>query len=388
MTGNTPLYVARPLMPELSEVNAYLEQIWASRQVTNEGPLHNRLEEVLAMRLNVPLAKLACNGTAALQCAILSLDLPLGSEVITTPLTFAATAHAITACGLTPVFADVDETTLTLDPAAVARAISPRTSAVIGVHVYGTLCDHVGLQALCDEHGLRLMFDAAHAFGAYDGDTPVGMMGDMSVFSLHATKLFNTFEGGLITARNAEWAKPLRMARNFGIESEESVSAVGINGKMSELHAAIGLLNLEIMDDEVATRRALRAQYDAVVDAIPGLTKQAYQPNVVQSEQYYMITVDPETYGATRDDIYNRLAEYQIFSRRYFWPICTEFDSYRGWPVASTHNIPVVDRIKDWVLCLPFHSGVEAHHVDTIADVLNDLASARALSAAKEVQLG
>jgi dTDP-4-amino-4,6-dideoxygalactose transaminase len=342
------------------------------------------LEVELARLLDVPVAKLACNGTVALQCALLSLNLPAGAEVITTPLTFAATAHAITACGLTPVFADIDETTLTLDPAAVELAITNRAAAVLGVHVYGTLCDHVGLQRVCDAHGLKLVFDAAHAFGARDGDTPVAAMGDLSVFSLHATKLYNTFEGGLITARDPTWARRLRLVRNFGIESEEVVSMVGINGKMSELNAAVGLLNLQIMGAEVAARRDLRARYDAIVDAIPGLRKQVRQPDVVQSEQYYMIVVDPQIYGATRDAIYNRLKEHGIFSRRYFWPICTDFHCYRDAPIASLHGISVVERLKDRVLCLPFHSGVRPDHVEIIAGVIAELADegdrARALN--------
>lgn len=370
-----PLFVARPLMPDLSDLTTLLQEVWKSRQVTNEGPLHNRLEAALARHLEVPVAKLACNGTVALQCALLSLDLPPGAEVITTPLTFAATAHAISACGLKPVFADVDETTLTLDPASVELAITDRTAAVLAVHVYGTICDHIGLQRLCDAHGLKLLFDAAHAFGARDGDMPVGAIGDLSVFSLHATKLYNTFEGGLITSRDPDMAHRLRLARNFGIESEDVVSQVGINGKMSELNAAVGLLNLDIMGAEVAARRDLRARYDAVVDAIPGLRKQVRQDGVVQSEQYYMITVDPTEYGVTREAIYDRLKTHNIFSRRYFWPVCTDFGCYRDAPIASVHNLPVVERVKNRVLCLPFHSGVQPHHVGTIAQVLSDLAN-------------
>lgn len=367
------LFVAKPLMPDLSDLASLLKDVWGSQQVTNEGPLHNRLEEAIARHLNVPVSKLFSNGTTALQCALLALDLPKGSEVITTPLTFAATAHAITASGLKPVFADIDETTLTLDPAAVERAITSNTSAVLAVHVYGTICDHVALQQLCDAHGLKLIFDAAHAFGAFDGPTPVGMMGHMSVFSLHATKLYNTFEGGLITTRNVDWASNIRSARNFGIESEELVSRVGINGKMSELHAAIGILNLEIMASEVAARRDLRARYDQIIDNIPGLRKQIHQPNVIQSEQYYMILIDPETYGVDRNAIYNELIKNGIFSRRYFWPICTDFECYRGQSITTTQGVPVVERVKDHVLCLPFHSGVLPQHEDIIASVLYGL---------------
>ncbi|WP_026756653.1 DegT/DnrJ/EryC1/StrS family aminotransferase [Sediminimonas qiaohouensis] len=370
---NDPLYVSRPLIPELSDLTALLQGVWASQQVTNEGSLHNQLEVALARHLEVSVAKLTCNGTAALQCALLSLDLPRGGEVITTPLTFAATAHAIMACGLTPVFADVDEVTLTLDPAAVARAITERTVAVIGVHVYGTLCDHVALRDICNAHGLKLVFDAAHAFGATLEETPVGAMGDLSIFSLHASKLYNTFEGGLVTSTDPVDSQRLRLARNFGIENEEVVRSVGINGKMSELNAAIGLLNLQKYEEERAVRSALRTAYDRIVERFPGLTKQIRQVGVKQSEQYYMIRVDPVTFGAGRDKIYTRLKDFQIFSRRYFWPICTDFECYRGQTIYSVHEQPVVEQVKNTVLCLPFHSGVLPHHVEAIDAVLQEL---------------
>ena len=369
-----PLYVARPLLPALQDLSLLLGEIWESGIVTNEGPLHNRLEAELAQTLQVPVAKLFNNGTIALQCALMCLNLPAGSEVITTPLTFAATAHAISACGLKPVFADVCAQTLTLDPASVARAITPQTSAVIGVHVYGTLCDHTGLRDLCDAHGLRLVFDAAHAFAARDGAVSVASMGDLSVFSLHATKLFNTFEGGLITASDPDMAQRLRLVRNFGIVSEEAVSMVGINGKMSEVNAAIGLLNLKTFEAERSLRRDLRARYDAMIEGIDGVQPQVRQAGVTQSEQYYMITVDPQVYGATRDAIYAQLKEHQIYARRYFWPICTDFDCYKGATIHSIHDTPVVERIKDRVLCLPFHSGVETAHVETIGRVMHTLA--------------
>lgn len=370
-----PLYVAKPLLPPLPDLQALLSEIWERGTVTNEGPLHDRLEAALAKVLEVPVARLFCNGTSALQCALLSRDLPPGSEVVTTPLTFAATAHAIAATGLKPVFADVDPVTLTLDPRAVERAITRRTRAVVGVHVYGTLCDHTGLQDLCDAHGLALIFDAAHAFAAKDGAVPVAAMGDLTMFSLHATKLFNTFEGGLVTSTNPDDARRLRLVRNFGIEDEETVSGIGLNGKMSELNAAIGLLNLDRYRAERSLRSDLRHAYDAIVDPLPGIAKQVRQPGVTASEQYYMITVDPERFGATRDDLYARLKAEQIHARRYFWPICTDFDCYRGSRIHSIRDHPVVERIKDRVLCLPFHSGVTGDHVQAIASVFRNLAN-------------
>lgn len=374
LSPQEPLYVARPIMPELSAVTALLQQVWDSRILTNEGPLHNRLEGALADLLQVPVAKLFNNGTVGLQCALLSLGLAPGAEVITTPLTFAATAHAIAACGLTPIFADVDEDTLTLDPEAVARAITPRTGAVLAVHVYGTLCDHQGLDAICRQHGLKLVYDAAHAFAATQHGAPVGMMGDLSVFSLHATKLYNTFEGGLVTSPDPDAARRLRLVRNFGIESEERVTVVGINGKMSELNAAIGLLNLDIFEEERRIRRDLRRQFDAIVDALPGIRRQVDQDGVCSSEQYYPIVIDPDMLGATRDDVYDALKQRNIMSRKYFWPICTDFDCYKGATIHSVAASPVVDKVKNRVLCLPFHSGVEPDHVQIIAEMLNQVA--------------
>lgn len=371
----TSLFVAKPLLPDLEDLAPYLKEIWASQIVTNQGPMHNRLERELAGTLDVPVSVLFNNGTTALQCALLALKLPPGSEVITTPLTFAATAHVIAACGLKPIFADVDDDTLTLDPRAVERAITERTSAVIAVHVYGTICDHAGLDQVCKAHQLKLIYDAAHAFAASVDDIPVGTLGDLSVFSLHATKLFNTFEGGLVTASNSDAEESLRLVRNFGIRNEEHVAMVGLNGKMNELNAAVGLLNLKIFEEERRSRTHLRQMLDEIIDAISGLRKQVLQPGVQQSEQYYMIRIDPEIYGSTRDDVYEHLKARQIMSRRYFWPICTDFDCYRNEQIVSIHDTPIAERVKQQVLCLPFHSGVQPHHIATISEVLYALST-------------
>jgi len=362
-------------MPALEDLTKLLQDVWSSRILTNEGPLHNRLEAALAKRLGVPVAKLFNNGTSGLQAALLCLDLPSGSEIITTPLTFAATPHSIAVCGLTPVFADISEDTLTLDPASVERAITPKTKAVLAVHVYGTLCDHAGLDALCKAHDLKLIYDAAHAFDAEQFGTPVAALGDLSVFSLHATKLYHTFEGGLVTTGDPGLAERLRLVRNFGIASEDEVCLIGINGKMSELNAAVGLLNLDLFERERSLRKDLRCRYDAIVENIPGIRAQVRQPNVRQSEQYYVIVVDPSLYGYTRDDIYEALKLRNIFSRKYFHPICTDFDCYRETAIHTASDSPVADKVKDRVLCLPFHSGVNYQHIEIIADVLTNIRS-------------
>lgn len=369
-----PLYVSRPIIPRLEDFTTLLQEIWSTRILTNEGPFHNRLEAALRDRLGVPVAKLFNNGTTALQCALLCQDFPIGSEVITTPLTFAATPHAIAASGLIPVFADISEDTLTLDPAAVERAITPKTRAVLAVHVYGTLCDHAALQAICKVHGLKLIYDAAHAFASEHQGSPVAGWGDLSVFSLHATKLYNTFEGGLLTSADEGVAERLRLIRNFGIANEQEVKLVGINGKMCELNAAAGLLNLDLFEAERSVREDLRRRYDEIVSCFPGIRVQAKQEGVRQSEQYYAIIIDPRVAGFTRDSLYDALKTRGIFSRKYFMPICTDFDCYKGLPIHSATGALVAERVKDQVLCLPFHSGVDARHIDIIAKVLADIA--------------
>lgn len=364
-----PLYVAKPVLPKLEDFIPYLEGIWESEVLTNNGPLHQKLERSLEEHLGVPCAMLFNNGTIALLVALKMMNLPLGSEVITTPLTFAATAHSIAWNGLTPVFADVDPETLTLDPLSVEKAVTPNTSAILAVHVYGNVCDVNGLQAVADRHGLRLIYDSAHVFGTSVDGVPIGTFGDVSVFSFHATKLFNTFEGGLITSRHADDKGKIYFLRNFGIKSEEEVIDIGINGKMNEMQAAIGLLNLPIIAREREIRSALRSAYNAALGDLPGVSVPTGQKGVVNSEQYYHLVIDPTLFGRSRDDIYGALRGYDIFSRKYFHPICTDFEPYRGKPIHSVRNTPYAEVVKSRVLCLPFHSGVTEDHVNIIRDV-------------------
>ncbi|WP_334312512.1 DegT/DnrJ/EryC1/StrS family aminotransferase [Leisingera sp. SS27] len=354
-----PLYVTQPLLPERRDFDRMLDEIWDSKMLTNNGPMHQKLEAEMEAYLQAPTAMLFNNGTIALLTALKMLDLEPGSEVITTPLTFAATAHAIVWNGLKPVFADVSPDTLTLDPASVAHAITSKTSAIIGVHVYGTICDVEGLQQVADEHGLPIIYDAAHAFGATVDGTPVASFGRASVFSFHATKLFNTFEGGLIATPNAEDRERIYFLRNFGILNEEEVVEVGINGKVNELQAAVGLLNLPLVENERIQRRRLREMYCEALGDLPGVRLPVVQDRVENSEQYFPVVINPHRFGRTRDDIYNALNEKQIFARKYFHPICTDFEPYRHMPIISHRNRPFAEEVKSQVLCLPFHSGVE-----------------------------
>lgn len=361
-----PLYVTQPLLPDLNDMQGMLAEIWQSKILTNGGGLHQRLEEELRQYLDVPTAMLFNNGTIALLVALKLCDLPAGSEVITTPLTFAATAHSITWNGLTPVFADVLPGTLTLDPESVKKAMTPKTSAILGVHVYGTVCELDALQHIANTHGLRLIYDAAHAFGITVNGRSIASYGDASVFSFHATKLFNTLEGGLITTAHREDSDPIYYLRNFGIKNEEEVISVGINGKLNEIQAAIGLLNLPLVQREKELRANLRAQYQEFLADLPGIQLQPAQPGVVSSEQYFPIVIDPAKFGRSRDDLYLSFKNKDIFTRKYFHPICTDFLPYKGFNIYSTQKIPYVNTVKSQVLCLPFHSGVTDIDVDDI----------------------
>lgn len=316
--------------------------------------------------LEVPTAMLFNNGTIALLVALKLFDLPPGSEVITTPLTFAATAHAVSWNGLKPVFVDVLPGTLTIDPAAVEKAITPRTSAILGVHVYGTVCELDWLNELANQHRLKLIYDAAHAFGTTVNGRSIASFGDASVFSFHATKLFNTIEGGLIATPRASDREDIYFLRNFGIKNEEEVVAVGINGKLNEMQAAVGLLNLPLVPAEMQARATLRRRYGDVLQDLPGVSLQPEQPGVTSSEQYFPIVIDQTRFGRCRDQIYESLKAKGIFARKYFHPICTDFLPYRGYPIHSTRSRPFIEIVKSQVLCLPFHSGVDE---DDIRDI-------------------
>jgi dTDP-4-amino-4,6-dideoxygalactose transaminase len=368
-TADSSLYVSRPLLPDLSRLQEYLEQIWASQWVTNNGSLHIELEKRLSNKLKVPTAMLFNNGTIGLMVALKLFDLPSGSDVITTPMTFAATAHSISWNGLKPVFVDVTEDNLTIDPEAVEAAITANTSAILAVHCYGCICDHEALSAIARKHRLKLIYDAAHAFGSTLNGQSIATLGGASVFSFHATKLFNTLEGGLLTSPNAADQETIYLLRNFGIRDEEQVVSVGINGKLNEVQSAIGLLNLELFEDERLKRRALRGRYLEILKGIDGVIVQETPDNVDNSEQYFLVRIDPLVYGKTRDDLKVALEAKKIYARKYFHPICTDYECYREYPIISVRERPYVEKAKKEVLCLPFHSGVENRHLQIVRDV-------------------
>lgn len=364
-----PLYISKPLLPDLGQLTQSLADIWSSERVTNHGPFSLKLEERLSAMLEVPTAMLFNNATVGIMTALRLFDLPAKSEVITTPMTFAATAHSISWNNLTPVFADIRAHDLTLDPDAVRKAITPKTRAILAVHVYGCICDHDALRAIADEYGLKLIYDAAHAFGARWKGRSVAALGDASVFSFHATKLYNTLEGGLVTTGDPEDQRRLYLLRNFGILNEEEVVAVGLNGKMNEVQAAIGLLNLDIFEEERSLRANLRQSYRRMLDGLPGVTVQEVSSDVTQSEQYFLVRIDPDRFGRSRDDMKVALDAKNIFCRKYFYPLCTDYTPYRDFPIVTVRKKPYADIAKNEVLCLPFHSGVSTAQIEIMERV-------------------
>lgn len=368
-SASNPLYVSKPLLPDLGKLTESLAAIWSSGQVTNHGPFSLKLEERLSAMLEVPTAMLFNNATVGIMTALRLFDLPANSEVITTPMTFAATAHSISWNNLIPVFADIQANDLTLDPAAVRKAITPKTRAILAVHVYGCICDHDALRSIADEYGLKLIYDAAHAFGARWKGRSVAALGDASIFSFHATKLYNTLEGGLVTTGNPEDRRRLYLLRNFGILNEEEVVAVGLNGKMNEVQAAIGLLNLDIFEEERSRRATLRRSYRHMLDGLPGITIQEVSPDVTQSEQYFLVRIDPSRFGRSRDEVKASLDAQNIFCRKYFYPLCTDYTPYRAFPIVTVRKEPYAEVAKNEVLCLPFHSGVNTAQIEIMERV-------------------
>lgn len=364
-----PLYVSQPMLPDLRELYHSLEEIWSSQRVTNHGPLSQKLEEELSRKLEVPTAKLFNNGTIGIMTALKLFDLPAGSEVITTPMTFAATAHSISWNNLVPVFADIRESDMTLDPDAVRKAITPQTKAILAVHVYGCICDHDELSKIANEFGLKLIYDAAHAFGATWKGRSVATLGDASIFSFHATKLFNTLEGGLVTTPRSEDSDTIYLLRNFGILNEEEVVSIGLNGKMNEVQAAIGLHNLAVYEREREIRKELRRRYTELLSSLPGISVLKVGPHVTQSEQYFTIRVSSKEFGRNREQLKAELDKRNIFCRKYFFPLCTDYTPYRTKKIHSTLDTPYAETAKSEVLCLPFHSGVEEEHIEEIRNV-------------------
>jgi dTDP-4-amino-4,6-dideoxygalactose transaminase len=368
-----PVYVTRPILPDLRALEPHLRGLWESRWLTNHGELHDRLEAALRTTLGVSNASVFNNGTIALLVAIKALDLAPGTEIITTPFTFPATPHCISWNGLRAVFSDIEPATMTIDPARVEELITDRTSAILGVHVYGFPCHLERLEHIANKHNLRLIYDAAHAFNTTVNGKGIGSFGDISMFSFHPTKLFHTLEGGCLVYGQPELERKVYYLRNFGIKNEDEVVDVGINGKMNELQAAIGLLNLQLIENEMCKRRRIRTLYETGLSGIEGLHIPKLPSGVSDSCQYFVIRIDERSFGISRNRLYDRLKEYNIISRKYFSPLCSDYVPYRNGADNGSPHLPVASLITRQVLCLPFYGELTDDEVEQISGVIRHL---------------
>jgi dTDP-4-amino-4,6-dideoxygalactose transaminase len=367
MDQSKPVYVTQPYMPPLADFIPYLEEIWGNKVLTNGGPFHQKLEQALCAYLGVEHISLFANGTLALVTALQALRVT--GEVITTPYSFVATAHALLWNGIRPVFVDIDPVSLNLDPSRIESAITPQTTAIMPVHCYGRPCNVEAIQKIADNYNLKVIYDAAHAFGVKSGTQSLLNHGDLSVLSFHATKVFNTFEGGAIISRDAKTKQRIDHLKNFGFVDEVTVVAPGINGKMSEINAAFGLLQLQHIDSALQRRQAIAETYSARLQGVPGIHLVPDPADVVANHSYYPILIDGH-YPLSRDALYQKLREHQIFARRYFYPLISDFPMYRSLPSASPANLPHARKAADQVLCLPIYPDLSATDIDRVVSLI------------------
>ncbi|MFM7459576.1 MAG: DegT/DnrJ/EryC1/StrS family aminotransferase [Burkholderiales bacterium] len=363
----SPIFVTQPAMPPLAEFVPLLEQIWKNRILTNGGPFHQQLEEALCAYLGVAHISLFTNATIALITALQALQIK--GEVITTPYSFVATAHSLLWNGIAPVFVDVEPTTLNLDPDRIEAAITERTTAIMPVHCYGHPCEVDRIEAIAAKHNLKVIYDAAHAFGVKCHCGSVLNHGDLSVLSFHATKVFNTFEGGAIICRDATMKQHIDSLKNFGFADETTVIDAGINGKMSELNAAFGLLQLNRIDENLEKRRLIDRHYRRGLAEIKGIHCLATAGELVDNCAYFPILVRPE-FRLSRDEIFQRLREEGIFARRYFYPLISEFPMYRNITSAARLNLPVAFEAAEQVICLPIYPELDFAQIDKITTII------------------
>lgn len=364
------VYVTSPSLPPLEEFIPYLEKIWESKWLTNNGQFHQQFEAALAEYLGVKYISFFTNGMIALQTGMQALRIT--GEVITTPFTFVATTHAIHLNGCTPVFCDIEPDTFTLDPEKVESLITPRTTAIMPVHVYGNPCRHERLQKIADTYGLKLFYDAAHVFGVKKEGVSVANWGDLSMLSFHATKVFNTLEGGALVTSDATMKKRIDFLKNFGFADEVTVVAPGSNGKVDELRSAYGMLQLKYVDSEIAKRENVTHFYREHLKDIPGIRILQDLPGVRHNYGYFPILVDAEAYGMTRDALYEKFKVNGIHARRYFYPLCSQFPTYRSLQSASPQRLPIAEKVAQQVLCLPIFAGLEEEQSARICGVLTD----------------
>lgn len=368
-TSENKILVTSPLLPDLQDFNEYLRQIWDSKWLTNNGSFHQQFEKALAEYLGVEYISVFTNGTLPLITALQALGLKKG-EVITTPYSFVATTHSIWWNQLKPVFVDVEPTTGNIDPAKIEAAITEETVAIMPVHVYGQPCDNERIDVIAKRHNLKVIYDAAHAFGVRKDGKSILEWGDVSTLSFHATKVFGTIEGGALICHSAEMKHQIDNLKNFGFRGETIVEAPGINGKMDEVRAAFGLLNLKQIDAAIEARHNVAMRYREAIDKIEGLSYLVEQSDIRYNYGYFPIFVDEARYGISRDALYEKFKANNIFGRRYFFPLISSFAPYNTYPSATPENLPIATRMAEQVLCLPMHHALSEWDVKRVMEIL------------------
>lgn len=363
---NDIITVTSPLLPDLDKLNEELRKIWESKWITNNGSYHKELENALCDYLKVPYISLFTNGTLPLITALQALRIT--GEVITTPYSFVATTHALWWNGIKPVFVDVDPNTGNLDPNKIEAAITPQTTAIMPVHVYGQPCRTKEIQDIADKYGLRIIYDAAHAFGVEVDGKSILNEGDLSTLSFHATKVYNTIEGGALIMHDAKTKQRIDYLKNFGFANEVEVVAPGINSKMDELRSAYGLLNLQLVDQAIEARHQVAVQYRNALQDVKGISFWEDIQGVRHNYSYFPIFVNEEEYGMTRDELYFKMKSHNVYGRRYFYPLISSFSTYRGLDSARIDNLPIANRLADSVICLPIHHALTDEDVHKVID--------------------
>ncbi len=374
MNNDNIITVTSPLLPDLDAFHEKLKEIWDRKWITNNGEFHIQFEAALARYLKVPFVSLFTNGTLPLITALQALR--ISGEVITTPYSFVATTHALWWNGVRPVFVDIDPDTGCMDPNKIEAAVTPKTSAIMPVHVYGKPCNTKAIQDIADKYGLKVIYDAAHAFGVEEDGVSVMNAGDLSTLSFHATKVFNTVEGGAMVMHDEKTKQRIDYLKNFGFAGETEVVAPGINSKMDEVRSAYGLLNLEQVDQAIELRKRAAQQYVEGLADVEGIRMFPYMKESFADSRfrynysYFPIFVNHKEYGISRDDLYFRMREQNIWGRRYFYPLICDFSTYRGLPSASPENLPVANKMASEVICLPMHHGLSTTDVERVINCI------------------
>ena len=360
--------VTSPLLPDLDEFHGMLKEIWKSKWITNNGNFHKQLEKELAEYLKVPYLSLFTNGTLPLITALQALHIT--GEVITTPYSFVATTHALWWNGIKPVFVDIDLATGNMDPEKIEAAITPRTTAIMPVHVYGKPCNTEAIQEIADKYGLKIIYDAAHAFGVEVNGESILNAGDMSTLSFHATKVYNTIEGGALVMHDEKMKKRIDYLKNFGFADEVTVVGPGINSKMDEIRAAYGLLNLHQVDAAIEARHRVAVKYRKELRNVEGISFFDDMAGVKHNYSYFPIFVEAEKYGMTRDELYSKMKEQNVLGRRYFYPLISTFSTYRGLDSASPSNLPNAHKMANSVICLPMYHNLKESEIERVINII------------------